>query len=327
MKQIFFLILISFLNQAIAQNNFRIVFYNVENLFDTYNNPKTNDDEFTEKGMRHWSNYRYWDRIKKTSKTLKIIGEWDTPAIIGLAEIENDTVLKNLIYSDALKKHNYKYIHRDSPDRRGIDVALLYRKDKYFPLITKFFPLIDKNRKPIKSREILYTKGIIKGGDTLNIFVIHFPSRYGGYKNSEPKRINAITQLQSITDSIFKININSKMVIMGDFNDTPNNKSIQILDQNKHISLLKINNSENKGTHKYHGKWSLLDHFFTSNNLQYKGQRVFLNSPTNIYNANFLIEDDKKYLGKKPYRTYIGFKYNGGFSDHLPIYIDLTIDN
>jgi predicted extracellular nuclease len=321
MKLYFTIILLGVIQLTQAQNNLRIVFYNVENLFDTKNNPKTNDDEFTEDGSRHWNNYKYWQKIKKTSKTLKIIGKWEAPAIIGLAEIENDTVLNNLIYSDPLKKYNYNIIHRDSPDHRGIDVALLYRKDKYFPLKTKFFPLIDDSGQIIKSREILYTKGLVKGGDTLHFFVVHFPSRYGGYKKSEPKRLNAVKQLISITDSLNYAHKSPKIIIMGDFNDTPSNKSLVYLNDNENIKLLECK----YGTHKYQGKWSKLDHFFISNSLL-KNHNYSVDGETNVCKQSFLLEKDKKHLGYKPFRTFVGFNYNGGFSDHLPIFIDLVIE-
>jgi len=304
-----------------AQTNLRIAFYNVENLFDTHNNPQTNDDDFTPEGNRHWNNYKYWQKIKKTSKTLKIIGGWEAPAIIGLAEIENDTVLKNIIYSDPLKNSKYGIIHRDSPDHRGIDVALLYRKDKFFPINHKFYPLKDDDGKIIHSREIVYSAGLIKGGDTLHIFAVHFPSRYGGYKKSEPKRMNAVKQLASITDSLNTVFNNPYIIIMGDFNDTPTNKSIMFLDNNKWINHLQCNH----GTHKYHGKWTELDHFFISNSLKNESNKIIISEKTNVFKESFLLEEDKKYLGEKPFRTFVGYKYNGGFSDHLPIYIDLTI--
>ena len=305
-----------------AQTDFRIAFYNVENLFDTHNNSQTNDDEFTPEGSRHWSNYKYWQKIKKTSKTLKIIGDWEAPAIIGLAEIENDTVLKNLIYSDPLKSSKYAIIHRDSPDHRGIDVALLYRKDKFFPINYKFFPLKDHKGNIIHSREIAYTKGIVKGGDTLHVFVVHFPSRYGGYKKSEPKRLNAVSQLMSITDSLNITFNDPNIIIMGDFNDTPTNKSIINLNENKWINLLESDH----GTHKYQGKWTKLDHFFVSNSLLEKDNTIQISRNTNVFKESFLLEEDLKYLGNKPFRTFVGFKYNGGFSDHLPVFINLKIN-
>ena len=319
-KQIL-LILFLFNFSAQAQTDLRVVFYNVENLFDTRNDSLTNDDEFTPDGSRHWSNYKYWQRIKKTSKTLKIVGDWEAPDIIGLVEIENLYVLKSLVYSDPLKSSNYGIVHRESPDHRGIDVALLYKKDKFFPINHKFYPLKDEAGEVMSSREIVYTKGIVNGGDTLHIFAVHFPSRYGGYKKSEPKRLNAVNQLMSITDSINKVFNNPNIVIMGDFNDTPINKSIQNLDKNKWLNLL----DSNHGTHKYQGKWAKLDHIFVSNSLLNKENKIQLIGETNVFKEPFLLEKDIKYLGYKPYRTFVGFKYNGGFSDHLPIYINLKI--
>lgn len=304
-----------------GQTNYRIAFYNVENLFDTHNNTQINDDEFTPEGTRHWSNYKYWKKIKKTAKTIKILGGWEAPDIIGLAEIENDTVLKNLIYSDPLKSSKYGIIHRDSPDHRGIDVALLYRKEKFHPINHMFYPLHDENGQIMHSREIVYSKGIIKGGDTLHVFFVHFPSRYGGYKKSEPKRLNAVKRLMSITDSLNLAFSNPNIVIMGDFNDTPTNKSIINLNNNKWLNLLDCDH----GTHKYQGQWNRLDHIFVSNSLLQKENNIYVNGQANVFKEPFLLEEDLKYLGYKPFRTFAGFKYNGGFSDHLPVYIDLTL--
>ncbi|MCK5781528.1 MAG: hypothetical protein KAH10_02990 [Flavobacteriales bacterium] len=318
----FFVLSLFFLHvTSFAQDNFRIIFYNVENLFDTHNNTMTKDDEFTENGSRHWNNYKYWQKIKKTSKTLKIIGGWEAPAIIGLSEIENDTVLQNLIYTDALKRYDFRIIHRDSPDRRGIDVALLYRKDKFFPLNSKFFPLLDHNNNIIRSREILYTKGIVKGGDTLHFMIVHFPSRYGGYKNSEPKRILAAKRIISICDSLNEKFYNPKLIIMGDFNDESSNTSLQNINNNSNLNLL----DSDHGTHKFGGKWGKLDHFISSNSLMNNSSTYIKDNQCKVFYEDFLLTKDDKYLGKKTNRTYIGFKYNGGFSDHLPIYIDLII--
>jgi len=319
-KQIL-LVLFLFNISVQAQTDLRIVFYNVENLFDTRNDSLTNDDEFTPDGTRHWTNYKYWQRIKKTSKTLKIVGGWEAPDIIGLVEIENYYVLKSLIYSDPLKSSNYGIIHRESPDHRGIDVALLYKKDKFFPINHKFYPLKDEKGKIMRSREIVYAKGIVNGGDTLHVFAVHFPSRYGGYKKSEPKRLNAVNRLMSITDSLNRKFNNPNIIIMGDFNDTPNNKSIINLDKNKWLNLL----DSNHGTHKYQGKWAKLDHIFVSNSLLNKENEIYLIGKTNVFKEPFLLEEDKKHLGEKPFRTFVGFKYNGGFSDHLPVYINLKI--
>ena len=321
MKSVYIILLFIINSNIIAQDKLRVVFYNVENLFDTTNNTATKDDEFTEDGSRHWTNYKYWQKVKKISKTLRIIGEWNAPSIIGLAEIENDTVLKNLVYSDPLKKYNYKILHRDSPDRRGIDTAILYREDRFFPLSTSFYHLKDNEGKLIRSREIIHSLGIIKGGDSLHIFVVHFPSRYGGYKISEPKRIMAVTQLLSIIDSVNISFNNPKIIVMGDFNDTPNNNSIIRLNNSNKIKLL--NNKD--FTHKYQSKWSKLDHFFVSKNLLDTANTVFTDKYHNSFMPNFIIMRDEKHLGIKPYRTFIGFKYIGGFSDHLPIFIDLTI--
>ncbi|MCK5824642.1 MAG: endonuclease/exonuclease/phosphatase family protein [Ichthyobacteriaceae bacterium] len=300
--------------------NFRILFYNVENLFDTYDNPDTYDEAFTKNGERNWTNYKFWKKLKNIAKVIKVAGEWEAPDLVGLAEVENDTVLKKLIYTDVLRKWNYKIIHHQSPDFRGIDVALLYRKEKFFVLNTKFYTLFVNGKKQ-QSRELLYAKGIMPGGDTLHVMVAHFPSRYSGYKNSEHKRMAAANLVLSITDSLNAVFKNPNIVVMGDLNDTPNNISIKHLNNNANLRLV----SAKQGTHKFHGKWARLDHFLVSDNINSKNKRINFSETANVFSEKFILQKDEKYLGFKPNRTFIGFKYNGGFSDHLPIYIDLLL--
>ncbi len=345
MKQliIFYILLFFFLGKNFSQEysikerkNFRIMFYNVENLFDTIDDPKKRDEEFLPNGTRHWTKYKYYKKLKNISQIITAVGAWNFPEIVGLCEIENRFVLDALLKFTPLKKANYKIIHKDSPDRRGIDVALFYKKDKFLPLnynaIEINFPF-DKDK---KTRDILYVRGKIKiKNEILHLFVAHFPSRYGGEIKSRPYRKYVASVLKQKTDSILNENINSKIVIMGDLNDQPENESLKIdLDAKLNLKNIKKNNlynlsfhlknEENLGTIKYRFQWQLFDQFIVSGNLLDKKQKIYTNKKSVfIYKNDFLLEEDKKNLGTKPFRTYLGFKFNDGYSDHLPIFLDI----
>ncbi|BAV94461.1 endonuclease/exonuclease/phosphatase family protein [Ichthyobacterium seriolicida] len=293
----------------------QIVFYNVENLFDTINNPNTLDDEFTPSGFKNWNKKKYEKKIKNLAKVLKIIGGFESPEIIGLCEVENIDVIKKLISNPALKKFNYDIVHRDSPDKRGIDVALIYRKD-IFKIQFSQWHKIDLPYKRKYTRDILYCRGVLKGVDTIHFFVNHWPSRWGGKIKSEPKRMFVSNIIKHKIDSILNINSQANIIAMGDFNDEPKDLSLQnLVRENK---LFNIHKDDDKGTYKFRAKWSKLDHFFVS-----KSVLKHLHQPnTVIFDESFLLEKDQKYKGKKVKRSFIGMKFNySGFSDHLPIYI------
>ena len=225
------------LNQAEAQSSYerfnpeanrslRFMFYNVENVFDTINNPNANDEEFLPGGMRNWNAYRYYEKRNKIYKTMIAAGGWKPPELIGLCEIENETVIQNILWNTPFSKFNYKYIHQNSPDHRGIDVALLYDPEAFFPVSKQFIPL-HLPESYSSTREILYVKGHNKNQDTLHLFVNHWPSKWGGAVKSQPKRNLAAKTLKEVTDSIFQANIQAKIIITGDFNDQPEAESIQ----------------------------------------------------------------------------------------------------
>ncbi len=213
-------------NSGNTENRDRIMFYNVENLFDIYNDSLTNDDEFTPEGERRWNNYRFYKKLNNLSKVIISIGEWDPPAVVGLCEIENRFVLNKLIYETPLKNFDYKIIHSESPDRRGIDVALLYRKSKFEPLFYYPVRINFPGDTLSKTRDILYVKGVFSGIDTAHLFINHWPSRYGGYEDSKTKRLFVASVLRNKIDSIFFTEMNPGIIIMGDFNDEPWDESI-----------------------------------------------------------------------------------------------------
>ena len=313
----------------------RIMFYNVENLFHPSNDSLKNDDEFTIDGTRYWSFKRYYDKINKVGKTAIAVGAWEPPAVIGLCEIENIQCLKDLIYSSPLKKFGYEIVHKESGDNRGIDVALLYRPEHFklqsFSAIKlKFGP----DSRP--TRDILYTKGLV-GSDTIHLFVNHWPSRYGGQLATAPKREFAAITLRAQYDSILSIHPNAAIVAMGDFNDHPDDASMKdIMRAKKTVEEMTNGDFLNmlwqyefkKGTHKYQHEWGILDQFVVTPGLNNgKSGLITKMDWAQIFEEEYLLEDEKDGIGKITNRTYIGFKYHGGYSDHLPIFVDIKFQS
>lgn len=312
------------------------MFYNVENLFDTQNNPDTNDDEFTPNGDRHWTNSRLNTKLLHISKVILSANGFNPPDIVAFSEVENRTVLENLLTFTPLKSIPYKIIHKQSPDHRGIDVALLYHPDSFNPLEYQYYPLKSAGGSVLKTREILFVKGVINGRDTLNIFVNHWPSRYSGLMESRDLRILAAQLLAQKIHDRLKENPNSKIIVLGDCNDQPTDESIS-----KHLKSIAVTNpgsgnhiynlsiewlKQKIGTIKYQNQWMIFDQIMVSRALlQNYPDNISVDS-AQIVELPFLLEPDKKYGGKKPRRTYNGFKYNGGFSDHLPVLLKLKTE-
>jgi endonuclease/exonuclease/phosphatase family metal-dependent hydrolase len=312
----------------------RIMFYNAENLFDTEDDTLKIDEEFLPDEIRNWSKFRYFQKQSQLSKVITAVGGWNPPELVGLCEIENRNVLNYLTRQSPLYVFGYQIIHQESPDARGIDVALLYQPKSFRPVYTEFIA-VDYPLNKRKTRDILYAQGILPNHDTLHVFVNHWPSRYGGQLESEENRIYVAELLKQKTDSILDNNPKALIVIMGDFNDEPDNTSLlKILkalpDYDSVLTKQLINLSynlrytKNQGSHKYQGQWTLLDQVIVSGGLLNKSRETYTTpDKLTIFSAPFLLEPDEAYLGDKPYRTYMGFKYNGGFSDHLPVFIDL----
>lgn len=319
-----------------AGQNLRIVFYNVENLFDVYDDSITNDDEFLPGGVMHWTNERYRSKLEKIAKALIASGEWNPADIIGLCEIENGRVLEDLVSKTPLLKFQYRFIHRDSPDKRGIDVALLYRPSSVRIVSKTFIPVIPSGKGLAPTREILYFKGIVFNKDTLHLFVNHWPSRSGGQLETEPYRVRAAKTLRVRTDSLFRSHPAPGIIIMGDFNDEPSDKSLSavLLAQTEFHSLkpgflynlaagYELKNPV--GSHKYQGRWSMLDQFLVSGDLLARKKGLAVDPASfAVVDASFLLSADDNFSGEEPFRTYKGPVYTGGFSDHLPVRIDLV---
>lgn len=324
--------------QSSYDHPIRIVFYNVENLFDIENDSLTNDDEFTPEGIRYWDNHKFYQKINNIYKVLISVGEWQPPAIVGLCEIENRYVLNKLIYQTPLKKYNYKIIHEDSPDKRGIDVGMIYRIDLFQPIehhsIEVDFPGTDYRT----TRDILYVKGVFMNSDTLHLYINHWPSRYGGYLVTKPKRARAAKILRQHVDSVFGVDPIANILIMGDFNDEPTDESLSLVLKAKadtsdiigidlYNMMTNLNNDWKSGSHKYRADWAVLDQIIVSSAfVKGKNGLIMSDQGASIFNAQFLMEKDEKFLGEKPFRTYVGMKYNSGFSDHLPVFVDLIVE-
>lgn len=304
-----------------------ILFYNVENLFDTYNDSIKQDEEFLPDGLRHWSYGKYETKLQHISQVIYESGKFNPPAIIGLCEIENNSVLKDLIFKTGLSNLSYHIIHYESDDQRGIDCALLYRANQFIPLESKAIKIhFDKNDRP--TRDILYTYGLYKETIPLHLFVCHFPSRYGGIMETNLKRIQAAQTLSDTINSILIDDKLSNIVVMGDFNDNPMDSSINYLTETtKLINLANYPISINKsqGTLKHQFEWNTFDQFLISPNLTDSTKQITACENQNILDFDFLLEDDKKYTGSKPFRTYIGYKYHKGYSDHFPIWLTLYV--
>lgn len=313
------------------KNIFTVAFYNVENLFDTVNNPFTADDDYTPLSKRRWNEQKYYHKIKKISSVISQLGNKQsayTPALVGLVEVENSKVVKDLIKHKNLSYFNYDFVHYDSPDERGIDVALLYNKD-FFEFIsseTHTLHLTDENGEVDYTRDLLVVEGRLNG-ELVHVLVNHWPSRRDGEEETKDKRIKAAQLVQEVIEGIKYKEKNSKFIIMGDFNDDPTSESVNdFLVTDDLYNPMKSLFKEGKGTLTFYGKWHLFDQIIFSRDFfdSEKSSHTFLKAK--ILNKDWLRTNRGKFKGS-PFRTYIGPWYKGGFSDHFPVYITLEKDD
>ena len=302
-----------FPSQVEAQESFRVLFWNTENLFDCKDDPKKNDNEYLPEAIRHWTFYRYRDKVKNLAKGIIASGHEYVPDLVGLCEVENDSCLYDLTRRSPLKEAGYRYVMTDSPDQRGIDVALLYQRGSFKLIQHQSIRIPSKQIKKAPTRDILHVVGKVVSGDSLDVMVVHLPSRRGGKAKSEPHRLLVAEILKQTVDSLIQIRQNPNVVIMGDFNDNPSSALMKKLCSDGR--LVNLMQGQKEGTYRYRGKWEILDQFLVSRNMRAKNVEI-LRHP-------FLLEEDEKYGGDKPFRSYNGMRYQGGFSDHLPIILDL----
>ena len=316
----FLFLLSSFL--SVAQSRLTIVELNTENLFDTRHDTLKNDYEFLPDSPRHWTRTKYWQKLNRIGQTIIACGEdssgWTLPDIVGLCEVENDSVLFDLTRRSLLRKARYKYVMTASNDARGIDVALLYSPFSFRLIKADTIRVIPmKEMRP--TRDILHVEGEIENGDTLHVFLLHAPSRMGGELYSRPFRKHVMEQLCNVIDSLRRQYVEPKLLVMGDFNDYADSPSLQLAYEHGLINVSAEAHGCNgaKGTYRYHGAWGSLDQILVSENL-----RSWV-IDCRINDARFLLEEDTKYGGVKPRRNYNGMRFNNGFSDHLPLVLRL----
>ena len=312
-------------------SDFRIGFYNVENLFDLVDDPDTRDEAFTPEGENRYTFNRYRAKMLGLARTILAMGVWEPLEIVGLCEVENKWVLEGFTKHSPLKNAGYEIIHEDSPDRRGIDVACIYRPEKFNLILYKYYEVnfpFDPDR---KTRDILYVKGILPNDDTLHVFFNHFPSRWGGQFASEPGRAYVAGMIRQKVDSLNALYNDPFIVITGDFNDEPDDISIKdVLNAKLNPADAKENDLVNLmapvkykfGTHFFAGEWGVLDQFIVSNGLLQGGSTYTKPTSAGIFDAPWLLT--KNAAGQDVvFRTYQGPAYKGGYSDHLPIFLDL----
>ncbi|MBL0182420.1 MAG: endonuclease/exonuclease/phosphatase [Chitinophagaceae bacterium] len=313
-----------------------IAFYNLENFYDTVNNPVVDDEEFLPNSERHYNTRIFLDKVNRLASVVSQIGTDVNPdglALLGVAEIENDTVLTALINHKDLKGRNLKFVHYNSPDVRGIDVALFYNPKYFTPLYSEplFVKLPGGSKDSYFTRDVLYVKGLLDG-DTVHVMVNHWPSRSGGEERSIPARAAAAGVDKRIVDSLMAINPKTKIVIMGDLNDDPVSPSLtKTLGAKGNMADVKEKQLYNPwvdfykrgiGTIAYQDAWGLFDQVVVSQAWLNKEQTGYFFYRANIFNREFLVQQTGKYKGY-PKRTWDGTTYNYGYSDHFPVFITM----
>lgn len=300
---------------------FTLVELNCENLFDTEHDSLKQDMEFTPESDYHWTRTRYWRKLNHISKEIIAMGEdpingWQLPDLVALCEVENDSVIYDLTRRSLLRGAGYQYVMTSSPDVRGIDVALLYNPFT-FQLIHHYSLRVSPVKGMRPTRDILYACGVTLGRDTLHVFTLHAPSRSGGERPTRPHRMAVAKRLAMAIDSIRALHEEARIIIAGDFNDYDNGPTLEYLCS---IGLINVSayakgSHGAKGTYRYRGEWRSLDHILCSPTLAKKVKECF------IGDSPFLLEEEPKYGGYRPHRTYQGPKYQPGYSDHLPLVV------
>jgi hypothetical protein len=339
MKGLSALLLSLFLfSECMAQENhspvIRLVFYNVENFFDTVDDTLRNDNDFLPSGLMRWNRTRYNNKINAIYKVISAAGEWDNPCLIGFCEVEKKSVLQDLVNTTYLNKYNWGIIHEESEDIRGIDVCMLYRKDMARLLTYKYLKPEGIKDTDFRTRRVLYSKMLL-ADDTIHLFLNHWPSRRGGALAEESLR-NVIAEMVKLkADSISKsVDQKAKIILAGDFNCTPDDIVISLLtgksgnkdpdNTGRLLNIAEASAGKGLGTYRYMGVWEMIDQVIVSEWLTlcsdgfYSGAAYF-----RIFNPEFLLRRDPLYPGMSPYSTYKGYRYQGGFSDHLPVILDL----
>ena len=301
---------------------FRVLSYNVENLFDTIADGSHQDEEFLPQSEKQYNTGKYRHKIGNLAKVIRSVGGWKAPELVGLIEVENRGVLIDLARHESLKKGQYRIAHFDSPDPRGIDVGLLYDSTMFELIQLSRIPITEKG---MRTRDILFVSLKTNSSDTIHVFVNHWSSRRGGKEKSSYKREIAAKVLKSYTDSLYEHSPDVNMIIMGDLNDSPQDKSAMILSQAEHMPLVNLCDDldPNTGTYKYRGVWDVIDQVMVSQAMVSGASGLQVKDAAVIYNDRELLIEDDKYGDYYPKRCWKGNFYNGGYSDHLPLFIDV----
>jgi len=316
--------------------SFTVVSYNVENLFDTINSPTFADDEFTPSGEKAWTYDRYKKKLNDLARVILSIPGKELPAVIGLSEIENRQVLEDLANQRGLRKGEYEIVHEDGQDPRGIECALLYRPDLFKYKSHEYVPIADPVDPDYLYREILHVHGKGPDGSSLHVFVNHWKSRSGGELETERQRMFSAISLRKQMDLLMARETDFKVIVLGDFNDEPTNRSLtnglSAINKRRNIQMgdyynlfYDLHNIEGRGTYNYKGKWNMLDQIIVSYSLlnQEKGLSTEYNKGV-ILKEEWMLYESEKYGESLPSATYGGPEYFGGPSDHLPIFVEFT---
>jgi hypothetical protein len=307
----------------------RLMFYNVENFFDTRDDSLREDNEFLPGGAMKWNYSRYMRKINSLYKTIIAAGSWYPPEIVAFCEIENKHVLEDLVNRTYLARYEYRIIHEDSPDKRGIDVCLIYREDSLNLIDFSYWIPSGIEKEKFITRSVLYARFAFHG-DTLHLIINHWPSRRGGVLAGEELRSVISGMVKEKADSIGRRSSSgAKIIIAGDFNCSPDDYEIRsLVDRaDRDIRLRDLSEdpaAEGHGTYRYKGIWEMIDQVIVSGSLL-SGKNGFFTTQGmfRVFEPDFLLKKDPKYPGLSPFPTYRGYRYQGGFSDHLPVLLDL----
>jgi predicted extracellular nuclease len=316
---------------APAPTTVTVAFYNLENLFDTEDDPITNDADFLPNGANQWDEAKFRIKLDNMARVISQLGDEDGPELLGVCEVENRGVLEKLVATKALKKRGYDIVHIDSHDERGIDCALLYKKKRFLPLYSQNFPVALPDPKD-KTRDVLLVKGILDNKHDLTIMVNHWPSRRGGPEKSASARDAAAATVRHLVDSIQGLDPQASILIMGDLNDGPTDHSLKEVlkaakDSTEAMTTLLYNpmhklEEDGFGTLKYKSEWDLFDQIIMSSAmLNHKAPLRYSSCSAGVYNPSWMRVPDGEYVDG-PKRTYIGKNFKSdGFSDHFPVYL------
>lgn len=331
------LFILLFVAQILTLNSqsMKIMTYNVENLFDTQHDSLKNDKEFLPNSELKWTNKRFYDKLHEVMQVIVGLDGDELPLLVGLCEVENDFVLKAMTQFDPYDQLGYDYVHYEGPDARGIDVALLYQKDKFTPLASRPIPVHLPNGQ--QGRDLLYTCGSLADSTILHIIQVHFPSRREGALASEPNRKAAAKAVRQVVDSVQALDPQAAIIIMGDFNDNPSDKvpSTTLAALPFTASLFEDTllynlcwdgtgfDDREIGSYFHDGKWDMLDQIIVSGALLNGNLSVRAMSEAEVYHPKWISKRDKRTGKMIPRRTYVGPFYQGGVSDHFPVFMEL----